>query len=300
MDQQTPTRGVCMFAYNNEQIDYIKLAILAAKHVKKHLNLPVCLITDSGTDSWMSQSVDPKTVDECFDYIVIEDVQFRRNIRVHHDSPWTEFNAQFNNSNKHKIFQYTPFQQTILIDTDYMIKSDFLSHVFECEGFSGVSMFDRALTIRNELPALAERQLYDAGVKMWWSTVVCFDKSPIAKLFFDTWAHVADNYEYYRYLYAFPGHMFRTDYCVSIAAHILNGMRDGDVVGNFGDTAMYYVDQKDDIHHIDSHQNWILFSVDPQERWKNILVNHRNIDLHVMNKRALLRHFARIKDLLDE
>lgn len=297
MSQQNPARGVCMFAYNNEQIDYIKLAILAAKHVKKHLGLPVCLITDSGTDSWMSQSQEQATIDECFDYIVIEDVQFKRNIRVHHDSPWTEFNAQFNNSNKHRIFQYTPFEQTILIDTDYMIKTDFLSNVFDNETFTGVSMFDRALTIRNELPALAERQLYDAGVKMWWSTVICFDKSPRSELFFNTWAHVAENYEYYRHLYAFPGNMFRTDYCVSIAAHILNGMRDGDAIENFNDTPMYYLDQMDDIQNIDSHQNWICLSTDREARWKVILVKHSNLDLHVMNKRSLLRHYNNIKDL---
>ena len=295
MNQQTPARGVCMFAYNNEQIDYIKLAILAATHVKKHLGLPVCLITDSGTDSWMTQSVAQNTIDECFDYIVIDDVQFRKNIRVNYDSPWTEFNTQFNNSNKHRIFQYTPFEQTILIDTDYMVKTDFLTHAFD--SFSGVSMFDRAVTIRNEDPALNERQLYDAGVKMWWSTVICFDKSPLAKLFFETWAHVADNYDYYRHLYAFPGHMFRTDYCVSIAAHILNGMRDGDAIENFNNTPMYYMDQKDDIYSVDSHQNWILLSSDREAKWKAILVNHRNLDLHVMNKRALLRHFDNIREL---
>ena len=49
-------KGVCFFAYNNEQIDYINLAVLAAKFAKKHLGLPVCVITDEGTYSWFEQS----------------------------------------------------------------------------------------------------------------------------------------------------------------------------------------------------------------------------------------------------
>jgi dipeptidyl aminopeptidase/acylaminoacyl peptidase len=297
MHQEKPVRGVCMFAYNNEQIDYIKLAVLASAHVKKHLGLPVCLITDSGTDNWMSQSLDQSTIDRSFDFIVLDDVQFRQNHRVHHDSPWTEFKAQFNNSNKHNIFQYTPFDQTILIDTDYIVKSDFLSHVFT-ESFTGVSMFDRATSLMNEPPALQETWLYDAGCRMWWSTVVCFDKSELSRLFFDTWAHVSDNYDYYRQLYSFPGQLFRTDYCVSIATHILNGMQDGDAIGNFNKSHMYYADQKDDIYSIDTDQNWIMLANDRKTSWKNILVKHSHLDVHVMNKRALLRHYDSIMEKL--
>ena len=50
-------------------------------------------------------------------------------------------------------------------------------------------MFDNALTLRNNLPAERERMLYDAGIKMWWSTVIYFDRSEFSKMFFDTWAH---------------------------------------------------------------------------------------------------------------
>ena len=42
----TSSKGAIFFAYNNEQLDYIKLACLSAASVKKHLNLPCTLITD--------------------------------------------------------------------------------------------------------------------------------------------------------------------------------------------------------------------------------------------------------------
>ena len=38
-----------MFCYNNEQLDYIKFAILAASYAKKSMdNIDVTLITDDG------------------------------------------------------------------------------------------------------------------------------------------------------------------------------------------------------------------------------------------------------------
>ena len=39
--------GICMFVYNNEQLDYTKFSIVAALYAKHHMNnIPVTLITD--------------------------------------------------------------------------------------------------------------------------------------------------------------------------------------------------------------------------------------------------------------
>ena len=289
-------KGVCFFAYNNSEIDYIELALLAAAYVKKYLDVPVCLITDSGGHSWLHESKDKSDIKKYIDYIVETDDDIPTNIRRHYDSPWTEFTAQFSNGNKHKIYEYSPFEKTLLLDIDYIIKTDFLKNAFDSN--DSVAMFDNALTARNELPAMAERRLYDAGVKMWWSTVVYFDRSDFSKLFFDTWSHVADNYDFYQYLYNFPGKLFRTDYCVSIAAHILNGMEDSNMIGNFDGVSMSYMSQKDDIIDVNNHKDWILLSHDPVEPWKNIPVNHKNLDLHAMNKRALGRMVPKLMDML--
>ena len=228
MESILEPKGVCFFAYNNDQLDYVKMALTAGKYAKQNLQLPVCLITDEGSASWLEESHSKELVNEVFDYIVITKDEMRPNHRRHFDSPWTEFTAQFNNSNKHKIYQYSPFEKTLLLDIDYIVKTDILLKYFDSE--HPVCMFDNATTVRNEEPALEERFLYDAGIKMWWSTVIYFDKGPESKLFFDTWAHVADNYNYYQFLYNFPLGLFRTDYCVSIAAHILDGMNAGDTV----------------------------------------------------------------------
>lgn len=289
-------KGVCFFAYNNNEIDYIELALLAAGYVKKYLGLPVCLITDQGGTAWLHQSKDKEDVKKYIDYIVETDDDLPTNIRRHYDSPWTEFTAQFSNGNKHKIYEYSPFEKTLLLDIDYIVKTDFLLKVFESENH--IAMFDSALTARNMIPALSDRRLYDAGIKMWWSTVVYFDRSEFSKMFFDLWAHVADHYDFYQYLYNFPGKLFRTDYCVSIAAHILNGMEDGDIINNFDNIPMSFMSQKDDIIDVNNYEDWVLLAHDPVEPWKNITVKHSKYDLHAMNKRALARVTPKLMDML--
>ena len=295
MQQAQEQKGVCFFAYNNEQIDYVELATLAALYVKEHLNLPVCLITDAGSEAWLQQSK-PELSEKCFDYIVITNDEMKSNHRIHYDSPWHEFSAQFNNSNKHKVFEYTPFEQTLLLDIDYIVKSDFLLDLFNTQG---VAMFDTAINIRNQEPLPREKMLHAAGIKMWWSTVIYFDRSDLSKLFFDTWAHVADNYQFYQYLYNFPARLFRTDYCVSIASHILNGMQDGDVITKIP-TRMTNVGQHDDVVEVNSKLDWIIVSACQKENWKDILVNTSNMDIHVMNKRALGRQYSKLVEMFNE
>ena len=41
------TQGILVIARNNKQIDYIKQAYFLAKQIKKFLNLPTSVITDS-------------------------------------------------------------------------------------------------------------------------------------------------------------------------------------------------------------------------------------------------------------
>lgn len=291
-------KGVCFFAYNNDQLDYVKMALAAGKYVKKNLKLPVCLITDEGSESWLEESHSKAIIKEVFDYIVITNDVMKKNRRRHFDSPWTEFAAQFNNSNKHKIYEYSPFEQTLLLDIDYIVKTDTLLKYFDNE--RPVCMFDNATTLRNELPALDERFLYDAGIKMWWSTVVYFNRSDFSKLFFDTWAHVADNYEFYQYLYNFPSKLFRTDYCVSIAVHILAGMQDTqEYLGNFDNTALVNMSQKDDIIKVQNANEWIMLAHNQKEVWENILVKVQNQDIHVMNKRAFDRVLPELMEALN-
>lgn len=289
------TTGVCFFAYNNSQIDYVKLSMLAALHVKKHMrHNNTCLITTEGDWAWLEQSQGEEVVNQAFDDVVFTDnVNAPNNIRKHHDSPWTTFESEFKNSNKHLINEYTPYDKTLLLDIDYMVRNPFLDYLFESE--VPVAMYDDACDLRYDPPDLYEQYLNPIGPKMWWSTVVYFDKhDEISKLFFDTWAHVAQEYDFYKFLYNFPPHMFRTDYCVSIASHIMNGMGDGRAIHKIMDERMQYMDQKDDLVEIKSSDDWIFLSNDRKEPWKDIVTRNRTENIHVMNKRAIERNYAQM------
>ena len=105
-------KGICMFVYNNEQLDYTKFSIIAALYAKRNMNnIPVTLITDEGTQGWIRQSVDETLLNRAVDNMIIDNVEHESNPRRHMDSPWTEFNAPFYNSNKHQIFNPTPMKK---------------------------------------------------------------------------------------------------------------------------------------------------------------------------------------------
>ena len=284
-------KGICMFVYNNEQLDYTKFSIVAALYAKHHMKqIPVTLITDEGTQGWIEQSIDETILNNAVDNIVIDNVEHEMNPRRHMDSPWTEFNAPFYNSNKHQIFNLTPYEKTLLIDTDFLICNNFYEYLFDSD--IPVGMHRYAEYLGGDIPYLNEVTLNNAGINHWWSTVVYFDRSEESKLFFDIWAHVKDNWEYYSLLYQFPKALFRTDFCVSIASHMLNGMNNDNFVHDFLGKPLLNMDQKDDIAQVNGIGDIVFLKHKRSEQWVNYLCKHKNDNLHIMNKRALDRNYA--------
>ena len=145
-----------------------------------------------------------------------------------------------------------------------------------------------------------EITLNNAGINHWWSTIVYFDQSEEAKLFFDIWSHVKDNWEYYSLLYQFPRLLFRTDFCVSIACQMMNGFNNDNFIHDFCGTPLLNMDQKDDIVKVNALNDYVFLKHNRREQWKNILCRYTDTNLHIMNKRALDRTFTSIIDMLKE
>ena len=94
----TSSKGAIFFAYNNEQLNYIKLACLSAASVKKHLNLPCTMITDQG-------SLNHSKENNIFDNVIIEEHKnWVPNVRNYYDTPYASYKGQFNNLNKHDSY----------------------------------------------------------------------------------------------------------------------------------------------------------------------------------------------------
>lgn len=289
------SQGFMMFAYNNEQLDYTRLALMAAAAVKKHMpDIPVVLVTDRGSFDHAERTHSTKNIKKFWDDVMITTPEYQQNVRLHHDGAYSSFNAQFTNTNKHDIYNLTPFEETILIDTDYICGNDNLVKLFG--GVSNVAMYRDAMNLRCEEPYTTERWLHYAGIRMWWSTVVYWRRSEEAQHFFNVWASVKEHWEYFRYLYKFPGMLYRTDYAASIAAHLCDGWQDGGFIGRIPGK-MRYQDQRDDLVEVKGPNSWVMLSNLPEE-WKNIVVRIEGENVHMMNKRSLLRNYDEIMEYL--
>lgn len=290
-------KGILLIAYNNAKIDYAKLAWFAARSAKLHMqNNHVTLMTDKPTYDHLQKIFDEDSVKLGFDNIIVEDIEHERNTRTHRDSPWTEFNTQFSNKNKHTIFYRSPYKKTLMIDVDYFIGNNILDTIFETD--SGLALYRDAVSVRNYKPRIWEQKLHPDGIDMWWSTVVYWNaESDAAKLFFGVWEHVKENYDYYKWLYKFPGRLFRTDYAASIAIHLLNGQMKGDCVDQLPGKIMRFSEQIDDVVNFDKMNDYVLLCPDPKEPWKNICSRIRNENVHIMNKMAILRHEKKLLEL---
>lgn len=293
-------KGVLLIAYNNGRIDYEKLAIVAASGVKRYMkNNHVTLLTDNNTFEALKQELTPEQFSVTFDHIIVENIEHERNTRMHRDSPWTEFSTQFNNKNKHSIFKKSPYKQTLMIDVDYIVGNNSLDAIFDTD--YELAMYKDAVSVRNYKPRIWEQKLHPDGIDMWWSTVVYWrSDSEVAQLFFGIWEHVKENYQYYKWLYKFPGVLFRTDYAASIAAHILNGHTVDNVVSELPGKTMRFSEQIDDIVEFKSLNEYVLLCPDPKELWKNICSMVSKENVHLMNKLAILRHYDKIKELIYE
>jgi hypothetical protein len=200
------TTGAVIFAFNNEQIDYVAMAAWSARNIRRHLNIPVCLVTDS---------VEP--VDQHFDqvrYVKVTGTNGRY---------FSDYNANvtWHNESRADAYSLSPWDCTLVLDADYVVASDQLLTVLEADQ-----------------DFLAHKQAYDVTglntfddlnwfgahrMPMSWATVMMFRRSQHAELIFDVMQMVRDNWSHYRNLYKNTKASYRNDHALSIALNLVNG-----------------------------------------------------------------------------
>lgn len=195
------SRGVILFGFNSPKVDYVEMAIYTAKRVNHFLNLPVTLITDE----------DSYPVDSSYEFDKIITIDSDKE-NVFRDSVWI-------NKGRCKAYELSPYDETLLLDVDYMINSDRLLKVFELmEDY--VCHENMATIMRTDIQ---QENLSDFSFPILWATVIGFKKTTKAKQLFDCMKMVQDNYAHYGHLYNFPVDTYRNDYALTIAHRIVNG-----------------------------------------------------------------------------
>jgi len=111
-------KGVIVFAHNSPFIDYGLLAIISGGLAKKNLGVPVSLVTDTGTLAWLNSSGMEKKLSDVFENIIEVEYPYTENKRKLHDGFYHQ-TVPFINSNRCDAYSLSPYDNTLLIDSDF-------------------------------------------------------------------------------------------------------------------------------------------------------------------------------------
>lgn len=194
-------KGSLLFAFNNETVDYVKMAVFTAKRINKFLNLPVTIVTDKNTDL--------SVYDYTFDNVVITEA----------DNTNTRNNASWLNKGRYKAFDYSPYDETIVMDVDYVVNSDRLLKTFEIyEDF----MCHKNVKFLMQPETQQEKLSYNS-IDSVWATTITFKKTKHVQYIFECMKMVQKNYNHYINLHDIHSPFYRNDYALAIALRMVNG-----------------------------------------------------------------------------
>jgi len=138
------------------------------------------------------------------------------------------------------------------------------------------------------LNSITDRRLSKYGIPLYWATVVYFKKTFFTQTFFELINYIREEYNFFQFLYGFPKGFYRNDFSFSIASHILDGYKIGGISSLLEDKLIISL-QRDGIAEVLDSKEIIFLSHNQDREWENTLVNMKDLNVHVMNKRELLR-----------
>jgi hypothetical protein len=214
------SKGVVVFAFNTATVDYVAIADQTSRLTAHNLQLPITLITDHAAEPEFA-----------YDQIIrIESIS--GNVRNNLNNQPVEWR----NFGRYLAYQLSPYDETVLLDTDYLVLDDSISKLWATD-------FDYQLMHTNRTAKGMDPSTMGVNsLPFVWATVVLFRRSERAQLFFNLIGRVQRNYQYYKKLYSIHEKSYRNDYAFAIANIILNGYTVNESQGI--PWSMFTVDQK--------------------------------------------------------
>jgi hypothetical protein len=285
-------RGILIFAHNNRDIDYALMAIISGGLAKKHLGVPVSLVTDPTTVEWLMTSNKFELAAKTFDKIISVEKPETDNKRNLYDGVQHKV-VPFVNANRASAWDVTPYDQTLLIDSDYLIFSDSLNNYWDTDNSVMISTAAMDI-IKDDRLGYHDRYVSDTGIHLSWATTVLFTKNDESKMFFDLVDFIRENYQYYADLFRFGTNQFRNDIAFSVAKHILDGF-ETDL--SSGLPPVLTTLDKDILESVDSSGKLtFLVSSTLSENFSAAAI--KGLDVHVMNKQSLVRNADQLLELI--
>jgi len=244
------SKGCCIFAFNTDDIDYISDAVLAGERVNRYLDLPVTIISD-------------REVLSEHDNIVIDAPDHNRRLK-----------KQWFNLTRTQAYDLTPYDRTLVIDSDYFICSDTLvNHINGNADFAiTTELYDPISGV------LSTEKLAKSAIPLRWATVMLFNKSIAAYTIFQCAKMIQTHYDYYAALYKFYPTPVRNDYIFSLACHIAAGYGMADY--GFANYPLINMDNRVKYSTFDNNSLTYEYTIG-DKLYRN---KFKNTDLHLMNK----------------
>jgi hypothetical protein len=247
-------KGVVLFAHNSTSTNYFKMAIYVAKRVNQFLDLPVSVITDK--DSYVHS-------DYSFDKVFLQTPD-TTNYRKR--QPWI-------NKGRFQVFDMTPYDETLVLDTDYVINSSKLLQTFDYN-----SDFVCHNTCRFIFENIPPERIGKNGFISLWATVMRFRKTSRVQQIFEMMKMIQFNYEHYGALHKFDSGTFRNDYALTLALKVANGHLDR--VEDFLHWNLLHVGLKVKVYK-ETDTDYVLIH---HEKEKNSYIKLSNTDFHMLHK----------------
>lgn len=240
--------GVLIYCFNSEKVKYHTVTNFSIQQIKLHLKLPVTVVTNKDTQKYIVGADN---------FVVVEHQKGNR--RVYRDQVVDWFNLE-----RSSAYDYTPYETTILLDSDYFVyTNNLLQYVNTNYDF----------LLHNLVYDLTDRDSFnyknESLIPLVWATVTIFKKNNNVKNIFNLIKHIQKNYFYYYDLYRIDVRNFRNDYAFAIAMHQLS-------IKDFIPTCMSMLPADTEILHIDNKK--VIFKY---QNKVNKIFDH---DVHVLQK----------------
>jgi hypothetical protein len=184
------------------------MAEWSARNIRRWLNIPTAIVTDANPR-------DPRL--SGFDQ-VISATASSGGTRWFEDYQAT---VTWHNAGRTDAYTLSPWDQTLVLDADYVVASDQLKAVLNSnqDFLAHAAAYD--ITGVDNFVALNEYGEYK--MPMSWATVMMFRRGEHAQLIFDCMQMIRANWRHYKNLYKISSSTYRNDHALSIALNIVNG-----------------------------------------------------------------------------
>jgi hypothetical protein len=262
------SKGVLIFAYNSN-IDYVSIATVAARLAKKYLDLPVTLVTNV---DWADTSV--------FDQVIIRELTGTSYTRVFNFAGEKQ-SVQWHNQNRSSAYDLSPYDQTLLLDADYLIFNSDLKRLFDTD--LEFACYDAVTDISGWNGLQAGARVGNPGIPMQWATVVYFTRNELAQGVFEMMSMVKENYKYYSAVYNFTMELFRNDFTLSIALQTLTGYN----TSNFTAIPGVLTSANTTVELLEARPNGdLVFNWSYNDHVVNV-TRIKDTSVHIMNKKSI-------------